>query len=75
VNKDDVKDFFGQEYIEDIEYVYFINSGGRFTGDCYVVFSDEKTANNARKAKHKQYIGKRYINLFSNAGESDDDDY
>lgn len=68
MNKDDVKEFFGKDFYEDIEYVYFINSGGRFTGDCYIVFSTEKIANTARKDKHKHYLGKRYINLFSNAG-------
>jgi len=44
VNKDDVKEFFGMQFIEDIEYVYFINNGSRFTGDCYIVFSSEKIA-------------------------------
>merc|ERR1712110_207034 len=54
VDKDDVREFFKPKYDRDVEYVYFINDrSGRFTGDCYIIFDNDKAARGAQKEKHK----------------------
>ncbi|XP_078257750.1 epithelial splicing regulatory protein 2 isoform X2 [Rhinoraja longicauda] len=63
---DDVLGFFGQEcpVTGDKEGLLFVKyPDGRPTGDAFVLFSCEEFAQNALK-KHKEILGKRYIELF-----------
>ena len=67
-----IKDFFSP-YDRDIEYIHFINHyDGRFSGDCLIVFDDRKTSLNAMAKRNYAYMGKRYIEMFKDAGEVDD---
>ncbi|KAM9409194.1 epithelial splicing regulatory protein 2 isoform 3-T3 [Pholidichthys leucotaenia] len=62
----EVLSFLGPEspVTDDAEGLLFVKyPDGRPTGDAFVVFSCEEYAQNALK-KHKQILGKRYIELF-----------
>lgn len=62
----EVLSFLGPEspVTDDAEGLLFVKyPDGRPTGDAFVLFSCEEYAQNALK-KHKQILGKRYIELF-----------
>ena len=62
ITKEEIQDFF-ENYDVSKSDVWVEEKYGRRTGFAFVFFPDEETAQRARIEKHKQNIGKRYVEV------------